>query len=203
MKITLVLLASGFGRRFGSNKLTALLYGRPLYTYGMESLCRAAQAFLPSSGIDCQAVLVTGHKAIAAACESQNIPVIWNDQAREGMAASLRAAVTACGNADAWAFFPADQPLLRAATIADFLRHFLASGAAVGCMHNGERRCSPAIFRSSYKEQLLALHGDRGGRQFLRGKDTCVYRSAAQEELFDIDTERDFVILDKITEEQL
>lgn len=48
MKIQLVLMASGFGRRFGSHKLEVLVHGRPLYTYGMKSLCQAAQAFLPS-----------------------------------------------------------------------------------------------------------------------------------------------------------
>ena len=42
MKIQLVLMASGFGRRFGSHKLEVLVHGRPLYTYGMKSLCPAA-----------------------------------------------------------------------------------------------------------------------------------------------------------------
>ena len=114
MKIQLVLMASGFGRRFGSHKLEVLVHGRPLYTYGMKSLCQAAQAFLPSSGIDCQVTVVTAHDAIASACQAQGIDVIWNGQAGEGMAASLRCAVQAHSEADAWAFFPADQPLLTA-----------------------------------------------------------------------------------------
>lgn len=45
MKIQLVLMASGFGRRFGGRKLETLVHGRPLYTYGMKSLCQAAQVF--------------------------------------------------------------------------------------------------------------------------------------------------------------
>ena len=97
MKIQLVLMASGFGRRFGSHKLEVLVHGRPLYTYGMKSLCQAAQAFLPSSGIDCQVTVVTAHDAIASACRAQGIDVIWNGQAGEGMAASLRCAVQAHG----------------------------------------------------------------------------------------------------------
>ncbi|WP_296902826.1 nucleotidyltransferase family protein [Megasphaera sp.] len=201
MKIQLVLLASGFGRRFGSNKLTALLHGRPLYTYGMESLCRAAQAFLPSSGIDCSVTVVTAHREIAAACRAQGTPCLWNEQAREGMAASLRCAVENGGDAAAWAFFPADQPLLRAKTIAAFLCGFLASGADVGCMHNGQRRCSPAIFRRIYQERLLQLHGDTGGRQFLRQENVWVYRPERREELFDMDTESDFIFLNNSLEE--
>ena len=168
MKIQLVLMASGFGRRFGSHKLEVLVHGRPLYTYGMKSRCQAAQAFLPSSGIDCQVTVVTAHDAIASACQAQGIDVIWNGQAGEGMA------VQAHSEADAWAFFPADQPLLTAETIADFLRQFLASGAAVGCMHNGERRCSPAVFRRPYGPGLLTLRGDTGGRQFLKRPQTSI-----------------------------
>lgn len=68
-----------------------------------------------------QVTVVTAHDAIVSACRAQGIDVIWNGQAGEGMAASLRCAVQAHSEADAWAFFPADQPLLTAETIADFL----------------------------------------------------------------------------------
>ncbi|WP_298590345.1 nucleotidyltransferase family protein, partial [uncultured Megasphaera sp.] len=197
MKIQLVLMASGFGRRFGSHKLEALIHDRPLYTYGMKSLCQAAQAFLPCSGIDCQVTVVTAYDAVASACRRQGIEVLWNSQAGEGMAASLRCAVQAHGDADAWAFFPADQPLLTAGTIADFLRQFLASGAALGCMHNGERRCSPAIFRRPYGPGLLALRGDTGGRQFLKSPRTWVYYPKEKSELFDIDYRADLIFLNK------
>lgn len=203
MKIQLVLMASGFGRRFGSHKLEALIHGRPLYTYGMKSLCQAAQAFLPCSGIDCQVTVVTAHAAIASACRTPEVEVLWNSQAEEGMAASLRCAVQAHGEADAWAFFPADQPLLTAGTITDFLRQFLASGAALGCMHDGERRCSPAIFRHAYGPKLLALRGDTGGRQFLRNPQTWVYHLKDTSELFDMDCQNDFIFLNKLYDNQI
>ena len=45
MKIRLIFMASGFGRRFGANKLAAPVAGRPLYAYGLKSLCQGAQAF--------------------------------------------------------------------------------------------------------------------------------------------------------------
>ena len=35
-------MASGYGRRFGSNKLYARLDGRPLYRHGLECLLAAA-----------------------------------------------------------------------------------------------------------------------------------------------------------------
>ena len=191
MKIRLIFMASGFGRRFGSNKLSAEVVGRPLYSYGLTSLCQGAQAFLPSSGIDCAVAVVTAHEDIAKACRDSQIDVLWNGQAEEGMAASIRAGVTAYPDCDVWGFFPADQPLLTGPTIASFLRQFIASGAAVGCMHNGERRCSPALFRAACREDLLGLSGDKGGRRLIQSDRSWIYYPADEAELFDVDTRDD------------
>lgn len=195
MKIQLILMASGFGRRFGSNKLTAPVLGRPLYSYGLTSLCQGAQAFFPLSGISCAVAVVTGHAAIAEACRGAHIEVLWNDQAKEGMAASIRVGVGAYSDCDVWGFFPADQPLLTGQTISLFLRQFIASGAAVGCMHNGKRRCSPALFRSSCRDDLLALSGDVGGRRLIQSSRAWVYYPTDTTELFDIDSRDDMTAL--------
>lgn len=120
MKIQLVLMASGFGRRFGGDKLSAVAAGRPLYSYGLTSLCQGAQAFLPLSGIDCSVTVVTAHNDIAEACRRKHIDVVWNHQALEGMAASIRIVVGTYPDRDVWGFFPADQPLLTGQTISLF-----------------------------------------------------------------------------------
>ena len=39
----LIYLAAGSGRRFGGNKLLYPLEGRPLFSYGLETLCRAVE----------------------------------------------------------------------------------------------------------------------------------------------------------------
>ena len=191
MKIRLIFMASGFGRRFGGNKLMEPVAGYPLYSYGLKSLCQGAQAFFPLAGIDCAVTVVTAHVDIAEACRERNIDVVWNDQAAEGMAASIRAGVGAYPMCDTWGFFPADQPLLTESTIARFLQQFIASGADVGCMHNGRRRCSPALFRSSCRDELLGLSGDQGGRRLIRSPHTWVYRPLDPAELFDVDRKAD------------
>lgn len=195
MKIQLIFMASGFGRRFGSNKLTEPLFGRPLYSYGLSSLCQGAQAFFPLSGISCAVTVVTAHDDIAKACRAEHIDVVWNAQAAEGMAASIRAGVSAYPDQDVWGFFPADQPLLTGATISLFLRRFIASGAPVGCMHNGWRRCSPALFRASCREELLALSGDMGGRRLIQSGRAWICHPADTDELFDVDSRDDLEAL--------
>ena len=107
------------------------------------------------------------------------------------MAASIRIGVGTYPDRDVWGFFPADQPLLTGQTISLFLRQFIASGTAVGCMHNGERRCSPAVFRASCKDELLALSGDVGGRHLIQSDHTWGCHPGDAAELFDVDTRDD------------
>ena len=53
MKLSMIYMASGFGKRFGSNKLLASFEGRPLYTYGLSALEKGAQILEKKSGISC------------------------------------------------------------------------------------------------------------------------------------------------------
>lgn len=87
--------------------------------------------------------------------------------------------------------FPGRPATLDGADDFSLLRQFIASGAAVGCMHNGERRCSPALFRASCKDELLALSGDVGGRRLIQSDHTWIYYPADEAELFDVDTRDD------------
>ena len=190
MKIRLIFMASGFGRRFGANKLAAPVAGRPLYAYGLKSLCQGAQAFFPLSGIDCAVTVVTAHDEIAAACRQRHIDVVWNEQALEGMAASIRPVSVLIRRVMHGAFFRRIS-LLTGPTISRFLQQFIASGGDVGCMHNGQRRCSPALFRSSCRDELLGLFGDQGGRRLIQSPHTWVYYPVNPVELFDVDRRED------------
>lgn len=38
MRLGIVLLAAGAGKRFGGNKLTALVHGKPMYLWAMENI---------------------------------------------------------------------------------------------------------------------------------------------------------------------
>ena len=42
MKISFIYMASGFGSRFGSNKLLVPFKGKALYRHGLDCICRAA-----------------------------------------------------------------------------------------------------------------------------------------------------------------
>ncbi len=189
MKLAIIYMAAGQGRRFGGNKLLAPLFGIPLYRYGLRHVCEAArraEAQCPSWR--CQVYIVTAHEEIAAACRNEGVIVLRNHKAAEGMAASIRLGVETAHDADAWAFFAADQPFLKSRTIAEFLTFFLQSGKPLGCVVCSGVMGSPAVFTRCYEKELLSLSGDVGGRSVLRrhARDVWKYEAAVQE-LADID----------------
>ena len=64
MKISFIYMASGYGRRFGSNKLYARLDGRPLYRHGLECLLAAAGELKEKDGFDVGLILVSQYRDI-------------------------------------------------------------------------------------------------------------------------------------------
>lgn len=184
--ISLIYMASGRGKRFGSNKLLTCLDDKPLYQYGLDTLHAISKVHAWSL------LVVTAYTEIAAWCHEKQIRVIINDQADEGMAASLRLGVMHTPHANTWAFFPADQPLLRPYSIEAFLDGFEKSPYTVGAMNNGIRPMSPAVFANQHKAELLAQQGDTGGRQILKKYNGHIYLYHPNpDELLDIDTLED------------
>lgn len=187
--VALIYLASGFGRRFGSNKLLAPLQGKPLYAHGLQHVL-AARTILQQQGLTSAIYVVSQYDDILAAADDEFLAAVRNGQAEEGMAASVRLGVATAGNAKNYAFFAADQPCLDGQTIAAFLQGALASRLSLACVTvAGKRRGSPAMFSHIYRDELLSLHGDVGGRDILRCHEEKLYTYAVEAEVLqDIDT---------------
>ena len=167
-----VLMASGFGRRYGCNKLLDPVAGKPLYRHCLDHLIQAL-------GRE-NAVVVTQYEEIMEGARSLGIDVVMNDQAMEGISASIR-----CGTkralergADAVMFFAADMPALPAEEIRRYARQFLESGKSFGCMEFGkEHVCTnPGAFRlEAGAEKLLQLTGDRGAMRIMKQEPWNIY----------------------------
>ena len=193
MHIALIYMASGFSRRFGGNKLLAPLAGKPLYRHGFDQLQDAARRISVSLSCSCCLYVVSQYDEILSWCRAHGAVAVKNPAAEAGMAASVRLGVEASDAADAWAFFAADQPFLSGKTISDFVMQYAQSGCGIGCAVSGCRRGSPAIFSHVYKDELLALQGDKGGRAILeKYKDDLWSFTMPEGELCDIDTRDDW-----------
>ncbi len=186
MACRLVLLAAGLSRRFGAeNKLLIDWRGKPLYRHTLDRLERLWQERPTAYTL----LVVTQYPEIAAHCAGRGIPCVHNPRAAEGISTSLQLGLRSGGVEEATAFFVADQPGLRLATIRGFLEGYAASGKGLGCVSHAEVPGNPCVFSARYADELLCLTGDRGGKAvLLRHLEDCWrYPIAESSQLVDID----------------
>lgn len=175
-----ILMASGFGRRFGGNKLLAEVNGVPLYRRAFDLL-----AALEGT----ETVVVSQYPALEQAARARGFRAVHNPDAAEGISASLRYGVAALPDAEWYACFVADQPYLTPEAVNAFLRAARASGKTLASLTDGKRPGNPCLFRRVWREELLSLRGDTGGRRILRAHPEEVFWYTVPERLLvDIDT---------------
>ena len=103
MRVGGVLLASGQGKRFGSNKLLAEVEGVPLYRRAMDTLAGAGLHRL---------AVCSPYPEILAAGENSGFLPLRNEHAAEGISASVRLGLSAMADLDGVLFAVCDQPYL-------------------------------------------------------------------------------------------
>lgn len=202
-RIALIYMASGFGNRFGENKLLKLYEGKPLYRHGLDMFLELKRE-LEAEEIHLEIIVVSQYPEILR--EGRNLeegqsvrwdlPGFWtvkNDRAAEGITSSIHLGVLAAGEeADGYLFSVADQPRLSVRTMKNFLKNYqenlIPGKKDMGCLSWGGRRGNPVLFYRTYREKLLALTGDRGGSRIMKEFPGRVMEfPAGEEELKDID----------------
>ena len=160
MRLGIVLLAAGAGKRFGGNKLTAQVHGKPMYLWAMENI-EEMKTELPT-------VVVTGTPEIVSAAEAKGMIAIFNGQPELGISFSIRLGIEAVmqedRKVDGILFMVCDQPWLEKTTLARLISEF---DGGILALSYGERRGNPVIFSREYLKELSELSGDTGGRQVM------------------------------------
>ncbi|MCG6941565.1 MAG: nucleotidyltransferase family protein [Thiohalocapsa sp.] len=159
MSIRALLLAAGSGRRFGGDKLSALLAdGTPM--------CVAAARNLLAAGCDVLAVVRAPEEGVGPVLRRLGVVVIGCADAHLGMGHSLACGVGASQAADGWVVALGDMPFLQPATIAAVARA-VAAGAGIAAPTLDGRRGHPVGFGARWRDALLASRGDQGARALL------------------------------------
>ena len=219
--IGIVIMASGEGKRFGSNKLLAPLSGKPLIQYILDATDRFPLR-----------VVVTKHPAIADLCKTQNIPCLLhdcpdrNDTIRLGVSYLETNRDEANGNPLSGILFcQGDQPLLSENTLLHFAEeackhrescilqcissseanevdascmHSETSEADACCMHSKVRFGSPVYFSSHFFQALKTLPKGKGGRILIQSNpDKLLPIPVPPQELLDVDTPTDLIAISK------
>jgi molybdenum cofactor cytidylyltransferase len=187
--ITAVILASGFSRRMGREKLDLALGGRTF-------LQRAIDAATGAQGVDRCLVVVrpedeskvqgprldrqsaplnvrSGPAGFQAGTlgNAPSIEVVLNPLALEGQSASIRLAtgrLIADPDVEAAIFSVVDQPFLTAAVFEALIAAWCATPDAILVSSYAGQRGNPALFPRAYFSELRELTGDVGGREVIR-----------------------------------
>jgi len=177
MSIAAVVLAAGASTRLGRPKQTLQI--------NQESLVERAIRIAHDAGFS-PVIAILRDNDLIETVQKQGAIALLNRKSYEGMASSIRCGVAAALQlkASGVVVMTCDQPGLTA----DHLRSLTADEAVITASRYAGRTGVPAYFPAASFEALLALQGDKGARELLRGA-----RSILNEALdLDIDTEEDF-----------
>lgn len=154
-----VLLAAGGSRRFGSDKLLAPLPdGTPVAVAAAATLVRASSQVI--------AVVRPGADALVEALHASGAQAVICPNAAEGMGTSLACGVAAASGWDGWLIALADMPFVSEQTVRAVVAA-VAEGAALAAPSYRGTRGHPVCFGAAYRQALLALRGERGGRELV------------------------------------
>lgn len=149
--MTGLVLAAGAGRRFGRPKA--------LVEFRDARLVDRAVDLLHAGGCE-RVVVVSG----AAELEVPRAEVVHNPDWRTGMGSSLRAGLTAAGDADV-VVVPVDMPWLGAESV----RRVLAADSTLAVATYGGIRAHPVLLGAPHLPGIIASAvGDIGARRYLR-----------------------------------
>jgi molybdenum cofactor cytidylyltransferase len=159
--ISVVLLAAGESKRMGQPK--------QLMPLGKTTILeQTISNFLNSEAK--QVIVVLGHLAedMMGLVAGRPVTVVVNPAYRQGMGTSL-----ACGlglvsdKAQGVMLALAEQPFIGPGTINQLIETSGAHSKGIVIPCYGGRRGHPVIFATKYKEELLGLRGDVGGREII------------------------------------
>ena len=101
----------------------------------------------------------------------------------------MQLGLQAAGDADAYMFCVCDQPGLTTETLEKLIEEYKKGTAGIVSLAWQGKMRNPKIFSARYKEELMKLEGDTGGRQIIDAhkKDLLLVEAESEDEIKDID----------------
>lgn len=179
-KISAVVMGSGEAKRFGENKLLTKINGVPMIEILLKKLV----------GLPFKNIFVTyKDKEICEICRKyKKIIPLENKKYFLGQSESIKLGAEKIAD-ESIMFFTGDMPFLSEESILKIMeRH--NDKITIPVILN--EKFSPVIFPNRYKNSLMNLSGDRGGREIIKKeRELDLVEFFDKKEFFDIDTQED------------
>lgn len=179
--VSAILLAAGESKRMGKPKL--------LLPFGKGTILGQTIDNLLSSKVG-EVIVVVGYKAqeMIKAIANRPVKVAVNPFYHQGMSTSI---VTGLSLVDSKAqrlmLALADQPLINNKVFNRLVEESLGADKGITIPIYRGKRGNPIIFSTKYKEELLSLKGDVGGRQIIKQHPDDILEVAIDSESINID----------------
>jgi molybdenum cofactor cytidylyltransferase len=188
LQVAAVVLAAGGSSRMRVPKQLLPVDGRPMVRRVTEAACAAGLA---------QVVVVVGAhaEAVAQTLAGLAVEVVVNDAWAAGMSTSVQAGLRRLRpDIRAVVVMLADQPALTPDLIRTLVTRYQDTEALIIAPFHKGRRGNPVLFDRALFPELLAVEGDRGGRQIIVRHQDQVERVEVDEMvvMMDIDTRQDY-----------
>lgn len=186
--ISAVILASGYSNRMGRNKLLLPYKKKPIVEHVIDAILSCNFSNIILVGRDVEVINIGKRK---------NIKTVINSNATNGQSESVKLSINNLPNTDGYMFFTGDQPLIELETIELLLHKFNQNNNFIIVPKHKEKKGTPVIFPKEFKQELLSLEGDTGGRVIINNNlDKVIFVDLPKEHvLFDIDTPDDYKTL--------
>lgn len=182
-----VILAAGKATRMGEQKL--------LMALGDDTLLGRVIECVNSAAIFSEIVVVYSNEAVKALAEQKRLKTVINEQPERGLSSSLKLGIgELSGEIEAFMFFSGDQPFINDAIVMRLVQAYLADKNHIIVPSYSGSRGMPTIFPAKWKNDLMQLEGDAGGRTIIKSHPEEV-KTVEIEQLaagFDIDTKEDY-----------
>lgn len=191
MKVGLVIMASGLGKRFGGNKLMAELQGKPLIRWILDT----------SEDLFEQRLVVTRSREVKELCEGIGVRYIYHELPFRSD--TVRLGVNVLHDEIDYCFFvPGDQPLLKKETLVQLIEDAKSDPDRIFRAGYEDTVGSPMGFPKCFFEDLMNLPEGKGGNAVAKKHPELVQvvSAGAACELLDVDTQEDFAGIMEILE---
>lgn len=181
-----IVLAAGFSRRMGMDKLSQDLCGRPVLQRCIDQVL--------DSGITRVFVVIREREQAAFIRRDERVRYILNEEAATGMASSIKMAIMKLdGTPDAVMVVNGDMPFFGKGNYGALIDLWKSTGDGIAsAYHMGEIR-NPVIFDRRFFTDLLSIEGDRGAKRIVKRNLTSLKFLEIEDPdfLVDIDTPED------------
>ena len=157
---------------------------KPMYLHTVDKLIDLKKS---NENVD-EIIFVTKYDKIIDNLKNKDIKVVKNNNSEFGISQSIKLGISNSFN-NAYMFIVCDQPYIKKETINKFINEFIRSKKNLGCVSNDGILLNPTIFTDKYKDKLLKLDGDKGGKKIILKNidDLFIFDVLEKRELIDID----------------